>query len=213
MQKSIALRPRSRVKKILIHISIMLYCIYSVEVFANSTRKAMWYRYIDERGIANISSSVSPDHIRHGYDSLDRNMQVIQKIRPFHSEKTPTQHRKEQKSATYTQKESDQRLKQAYGSSRLAIQKRQESLNHIEKQIRLQQSQLEQWLTDRLMFKRQEQTYVNNHQPIPLPLQKNLAQNKKNIQIGRTQLQSLQSLYRKNQVEYDTIILRLKALE
>lgn len=41
------------------------------------TPKAVWYRYYDQHGIANISTSVTPAHIRYGYEALDRNMQVI----------------------------------------------------------------------------------------------------------------------------------------
>jgi hypothetical protein len=43
------------------------------------TPKAVWYRYYDQHGIANISTSVTPAHIRYGYEALDRNMQVIKR--------------------------------------------------------------------------------------------------------------------------------------
>ena len=53
---------------------------------ANSPNKAVWYRYYDQHGVANISSNVTPNHIRYGYEALDRNMQVIQRARPYNTE-------------------------------------------------------------------------------------------------------------------------------
>ncbi|PIL47264.1 hypothetical protein B4N86_21400, partial [Acinetobacter baumannii] len=39
---------------------------------ANATPKAVWYRYYDQHGIANISTSVTPAHIRYGYEALSK---------------------------------------------------------------------------------------------------------------------------------------------
>ena len=48
--------------------------------------KATWYRYYDSKGVANISTNVTPNHIRYGYEALDQNMQVIKRARPYNAE-------------------------------------------------------------------------------------------------------------------------------
>ena len=189
---------------------LSLSAVYSSTIFATSIKPA-WYRYYDHQGIANLSTSVSPNHIRYGYEALDRNMQVIQRTQAFNSDKASSH---STKASVYSkQREADQRLKQAYGSSRVASQKRQENLTHLSKQIKLQQQQLQQLQKDRLVFKKQELQFTQKGHPVPMTLQNTLNYNQQYIQNGQKQLQSLQMQYQKNQAEYDRIIARLKALE
>lgn len=176
-----------------------------------SSVKPAWYRYYDQNGVANLSTSVSPNHIRHGYEALDRNMQVIQRTKAFNSDKASSH---STKASVYSkQREADQRLKQAYSSSRVASQKRQENLTHLSKQIKLQQQQLQQLQKDRIIFKKQELQFTQKGRPVPKNLQNSLKYNQQYLQTGQKQLQSLQMQYQKTQVEYDRIISRLKALE
>ena len=173
--------------------------------------KPAWYRYYDNKGVANLSTTVSPNHIRYGYEALDANMQVIQRNKPFNPDKTSSHIQKTNTSSK--QKEADQRLKKAYGSSRVATQKRQESLAHINKQIQLQQQQLAQLQKDRVMFKKQELQYTRKGLAVPQTLQNTLNYNQQYLQNGRKQLGALQQQYQKSQAEYDRIIARLKTLE
>lgn len=64
---------------------ISLLLLQSAFTFADGV-KAVWYRYYDSKGVANISTSVTPNHIRYGYEALDRNMQVIKRNRPYNAE-------------------------------------------------------------------------------------------------------------------------------
>ena len=41
------------------------------------------YRYYNDKGIPTVSDQVSEEHIRRGYDIVDRQMQVIRRIPPF----------------------------------------------------------------------------------------------------------------------------------
>ncbi len=183
----------------------------SAQLMAETQNKAVWYRYYDQKGVANISSNVTPNHIRYGYEALDRNMQVIQRARPYNTEtdikKAP------QRAAQARQSESDQRLKKAYTNSQTATIKRNNTLAHIKKQISFQQEQLKQLQTDRISFKRQEMEYLRKVKPVPPQLKTNLDNNLKNIELKKDMIQSLQTSYRNTQAEYDRIIQRLKALE
>jgi hypothetical protein len=41
------------------------------------------YRYYNDKGIPTMSDQITEEHIRRGYDIVDRNMQVIRHFPPF----------------------------------------------------------------------------------------------------------------------------------
>ena len=183
----------------------------SAQLMAETQNKAVWYRYYDQKGVANISSNVTPNHIRYGYEALARNMKEIHRAPPYN---TATDIKKApQRAAQARQSESDQRLKKAYTNSQTATIKRNNALTHIKKQISFQQEQLKQLQTDRISFKRQEMEYLRKVKPVPPQLKTNLDNNLKNIELKKDMIQSLQTSYRNTQAEYDRIIQRLRALE
>ena len=173
--------------------------------------KATWYRYYDSKGIANISTNVTPNHIRHGYEALDQNMQVIRRNRAYNSEADIKQ--APQRAAQAKQQAENLKLKKAYSSSHVAIIKRNDILVNIKKQIAFQQDQLKQLQNDRIYFKRQQIEHLRKGESIPSSLKNNIENNQKNIEAKKDMIQSLQISYRNTQAEYDNIIARLKALE
>ncbi len=183
----------------------------SVYLSAQGPVKPTWYRYYDHKGVANISTSVTPNHIRFGYEALDQNMQVIQRNRPYNSEadakKAP------QRAAQARQNAADLKLKKAYGNAQVALTKKNESLKGIKKQIIFQQDQLKQLQNDRIYFKRQEMEHLRKGQGIPAVLKSTLDNNQKNIKERKDNIEVLQSYYRNTQTKYDNIITRLKTLE
>ncbi|MFU9045890.1 hypothetical protein ACNAUY_05795 [Acinetobacter tibetensis] len=189
---------------------ISLLLLQSAFTFAEGV-KAVWYRYYDSKGVANISTNVTPNHIRYGYEALDRNMQVIKRNRPYNAE---TEEKKApQRAAQAKQREADLRLKRAYTNSQVATQKRDDALAYLKKQIRFQQDQLKQLQSDRILFKRQEMEYLRKGDPVPAILKSNLSNNATNISNKKEQIQTLQTNYRNTQAEYANIIARLKAME
>lgn len=189
---------------------ISLLLLQSTFTFAEQA-KAVWYRYYDSKGVANISTNVTPNHIRYGYDSLDSNMQVIKRNRAYNAaieeKKAP------QRAAQAKQRETDLRLKRAYTSSKVAITKGNEALANIKNQINFQQEQLKQLQSDRILLKRQEMEYLRKGEPVPALLKSNLTNNATNISNKKQQIQSLQNNYRDTQAEYANIVARLKAME
>ncbi|WP_445117023.1 hypothetical protein [Acinetobacter sp. WZC-1] len=177
----------------------------------NEQPKAVWYRYYDHKGIATISSSVTPAHMQHGYEALDRNMQVIQRNPAWQAEQDS--HRSEIRAARARQAEQDTRLRQAYSNSNVAENKRNEQLQSIKKQIMLQQQQLKRLQNDRILFKRQEMEFYRKGNAVPAHLKERLRYNEQNTLNTKNTIQSLQTSYRNTQLQYDTIIKRLKALE
>lgn len=192
-------------------ILLVVMIFQSVYLSAQGPLKPTWYRYYDHKGVANISSNVTPNHIRSGYEALDQNMQVIQRNRPYNSEadakKAP------QRAAQARQNAADLKLKKAYGNAQVALTKKNESLKGIKKQIIFQQDQLKQLQNDRIYFKRQEMEHLRKGQGIPAVLKSTLDNNQKNIKERKDNIEVLQSYYRNTQTKYDNIITRLKTLE
>lgn len=192
-------------------ILLVVMIFQSVYLSAQGPLKPTWYRYYDHKGVANISTSVTPNHILFGYEALDQNMQVIQRNRPYNSEadakKAP------QRAAQARQNAADLKLKKAYGNAQVALTKKNESLKGIKKQIIFQQDQLKQLQNDRIYFKRQEMEHLRKGQGIPAVLKSTLDNNQKNIKERKDNIEVLQSYYRNTQTKYDNIITRLKTLE
>lgn len=203
-----ALFPRNVVYLILSLLSIFI----APHVCANQQlSKAEWYRYYDKNGVANISSSVTPEHIRRGYEALDRNMQVIKKNHAYNVQedlkKAPI------RAIEAREKDEDLKVKKAYGSSQIAIKKRDDSLKNINKQFALQNVQLKQAEQDRIVLKKQEMGYLRQNKPVPTDLKERLSYNIVNINNIKNNIQSLRLEYQSTQSDYDKIIKRLKAIE
>ena len=189
---------------------LLLVC--SAQVFANNDQvKAVWYRYYDNKGVANVSSSITPSHIRYGYEALDRNMQVIKRTQSYNAEQD--QRQAVNRAIQAQQRETDNRLKRAYSNSSIATSKRNEQLLGIKKQIAIQQQQLQQLQNDRLIFKRQEMDYYRKGNPVPAALKDRLKNNEININNTKKSIQSLHNSYQATQTNYDQIIKRLKTME
>lgn len=173
--------------------------------------KPSYYRYYDQRGIENISTQVTPNHIRHGYDALDRNMQVIERKKAYNVEKDLKQ--SAQRKNDSEQQQNDLRLKRAYTSSSVAINKRNSTLVEINKQIQFQTEQLNTFLNDRVKFKQKADEYKRTGKPVPESLQNNLNFNASQIEKMKTNINQLKKRHNDTQKEYDYIVERLQKME
>ncbi|MEQ1452194.1 hypothetical protein [Acinetobacter seifertii] len=178
---------------------------------ANDVPKAVWYRYYDQHGIANISTSVTPAHIRHGYEALDQNMQVIKRSHPYNSETDLNQSSQRALSARY--REEDNKLKKAYSNSKTAVIKRDQALLALKKQMNYQQEQLNHLQQDKILFKRQEMEYFRKGEKVPERLKALIENNLTNILKVKQTLELLSKNYNHTNNEYENIIERLKKLE
>lgn len=205
------LKAYSLTAKVYVVYTFLSIFIASEVAASNPSHRAVWYRFYDQNGVANISSSVTPAHIKNGYEALDSNMQVIKKNRAYSTENDLRQ--SAVRAQQSKQKDSDLRLKKAYGSSQTAIKKKEDSLKIINKQMNLQKQQLKQIQKDRVLFKRQEMEFFRKGKPVPNELKDRLNYNIHNLTSTRNNIVKLQTDYRNTQSQYDTIIKRLKALE
>lgn len=202
----------SKTKKICNTVLSVSLLICTLSVYADTPQaKAVWYRYYDKNGVANISTSVTPAHIKNGYEALDRNMQVIKRNHAYNVEKDLQQ--STSRASEVRKLEQDARLKRAYGNSSVAVNKRNELLSNIKQQITLQNQTLKQLQSDRIILKRQEMEYYRKGNSVPVTLKDRIKYNSENIDKTKNYIGSLQDNYRKTQTYYDDIINRLKKLE
>lgn len=202
----------SKIKKICNIALLVSLFICTLSVYANTPQaKAVWYRYYDKNGVANISTSVTPAHIKNGYEALDRNMQVIKRNHAYNVEKDLQQ--STSRASEVRKLEQDARLKRAYGNSSVAINKRNELLNNLKQKIILQNQTLKQLQGDRIILKRQEMEFYRKGNSVPVTLKDRIKYNSENIGKTKNYIENLQSNYRSTQAHYDDIINRLKKLE
>ena len=175
------------------------------------TSKMVWYRYYDQQGTANISTSVTPAHIRYGYEVLDQNMQVIKRNHSYNAQADLNQ--SSQRALSARHRELDIKLKKAYSNSKTALIKRDQALLAIKKQINYQQEQLDQLQQDKILFKRQEMEYFRNREVIPERHKTLIENNLNNIYRVKQTLETLSKTYNRTNSEYENIIERLKKLE
>ena len=194
------------------YICALFLFIFSSTTFAVTEQpKAVWYRYYDKNGVSNLSTSVTPDHIRYGYEALDRNMQVIKRNKAYNANIDVQQSSRRESAAR--QREQDMKLKRAYGSTKIATTKRDQILANLKKQLNYQQDQLQQLQQDKIAFKRQEMEYHRKGEILPPQLKNNLDNNAKNIENVKRTVESLRNAYHKTEADYADIINRLKNLE
>jgi chromosome segregation ATPase len=192
-----------------LRVFLLIFC--SSSFAATEQPRAVWYRYYDKNGVANVSTSVTPEHIRYGYEALDRNMQVIKRNRAYNA--TVDVQQSSRRESIARQREQDMRLKRAYGNTKIAATKRDQILASLKKQLNYQQQQLQQLQQDKIGFKRQEMEYHRKGETPPAQLKNNLDNNAKNIENVKRTVESLRNAYHKTETDYADIINRLKNIE
>ena len=177
----------------------------------NATPKAVWYRYYDSKGVSNISTSVTPNHIKYGYEALDRNMNVIKRNHAYDAQKDIKQ--ESARAAETKRKFEDEKLRRAYSSSSKAAEKRDKHLASIRTQIQFLQDQLRQLNSDKTMFRDQKNNLKRNKQGIPAYLEESIKNNQVNIDNVQRNINLLRDNYRKTRDDYIDIIARLEKIE
>ena len=181
--------------------------------FANNTTapKGAYYRYYDSSGIATISRNLSQAHIRHGYEVLDKNMYLVQKVPAYIVEKDLKNESK--RAADYKQNQQNEQLRRSYRNVKYASEKKTEALGKIEKQISEQFLRMRKLQADRSNFLTQKSEMILNKKPIPPQLTATLANNEAAIQQSRKIIENLKIQLGQQQQFYDDIIRRLQTME
>lgn len=170
-----------------------------------------WYRYYGSNGEPNLSSTITEQHLRYGYEALDRNMQVVKRVSPYSADQYAVQ--KAQRDAATAKRNADLELRRTYISSTQAAAKRDQILaemtsrrSYISTQLAGLQQALDSDIAQAANFERQQK-------PIPKHLQSSLDENRKNVVEAQQNVLAIDQRQKQIRAEYEVIIRRLSAME
>ena len=170
-----------------------------------------WYRFVNEAGIPTLSDQITEDHVRRGYDVLDRNMQVLRRMPAFNED--AHQKDKVRREAMLRQQQEDARILRLYSSARDAELARNRLLDTLETSIGYNAIQL-------MRLKRLRSELVEHAADQERSGRTLKAQTKDQIHQYEQQIQDLNSLVASQRAEqakvrqdFIGIILRLTELE
>lgn len=92
-----------------------------------------WYRYYNDAGIPMLSDQITEEHVRRGYDVLDRNMLIVRRIPAFNQEAYEKD--KVRRDAMLLQQQEDARILRLYATARDAELARNRLLDTLETSI------------------------------------------------------------------------------
>lgn len=170
---------------------------------------ADWYRYYDASGKPTISTSVTANHIKHGYEVLNNQMYVVRRVPP--SSQAIEKRQLQQAQTNKNQQQELQRLRQAYGSSTSAMRKRDELLKKLNEQLNFQNTQYTQLMNANRNLQIQQSNYTRQGKAVPANISNSLNQNNKALQTMLHNIKVLQQQISKTTTEYQHIIQTLKA--
>ncbi|HNN27499.1 MAG TPA: hypothetical protein PKL36_00420 [Agitococcus sp.] len=108
---------------------ILLLCLSSTSLANDFSDNKRLYRYYNDKGIPTVSDQVSEEHIRRGYDIVDRQMQVIRRIPPF--DEAVYQKDKAKRDNAFKQQQEDAKILRLYSSARDAELARNRQLDTL----------------------------------------------------------------------------------
>ncbi|ESK38128.1 hypothetical protein P256_02052 [Acinetobacter nectaris CIP 110549] len=177
--------------------------------FNQMSSATIWYRYYDRQGVPTISTSISPEHIRYGYDVINNNMETIRQVPALQN--TEIARQKKEKEAE--QEAIDNRMQQIYTHSSIAQKRKRNLLRGIQDQISLQRKQydsLQDYLRD---LRGEEFSILYDKKTVPKSLKDSIEDTNYKIARSQKKVTDLQAQYQQTEQQYDKIIARLKKLE
>lgn len=175
-----------------------------------SQAKARWYRYY-ANGQPSLSTTITDQHLKYGYEVLDRNMQVIKRVGPYSTANYERQ--KARQEALAAQHNADMNLRRAYGSAAQATTKRDQMLNEMESRktyLKTQLIELQVTLNKNIA---QAANLERQRKPIPSYLQKNLVESRKNVATAEQNIQAITERQQQTRQQYDQVIQRLSRIQ
>ncbi len=203
-------------QSVIIALLVVVLCglsLLPITTFANDSqqRRAVYYRYYDSKNVPTVSRSVSPTHIRRGYDALDRNMSLIYKVPPYNVEEDLK--KEGTRAAQSIQQRKDLQLQRSYRNVAYATERKENALQTIQKQITQQYQRMNQLQTDRSKYLQQKSNYTLDRKPVPANLQTLLDNNEAHIKSTRNSIEQLKAVYAQQEQHFDFIISRLQKLQ
>ncbi|WP_162818165.1 hypothetical protein [Aquirhabdus parva] len=182
----------------------------SITALAATTTPNRWYRYYDN-GIPTLSSSVSEQHMSHGYDVLDSHMQIIRHVPPFSTQRYDQQ--KAQREQAIEKQIADRHLVETYTSSDRAVLQRDRELSEIDNQIKRGEQQSQELTTALNSSISLAAGYERNNKPIPVNIKSQLDNNRQLLAQSTTNVTSLKTKREQAAKQFANDIIQLKRIE
>ena len=188
----------------------VIFAFSSHFVFANNTQpKAAYYRYYSN-GVATVSRTVTPTHIRRGYEVLDQNMYLIKKVPDYNVEKDLREEK--QRAVQFERHRKDLQIKRSFRDVEYATRKKNDVMKVLNKQLHQQYILMKQLQTDRSKYLTAKAKFLLNKEEVPTSLESNIYNNKQHIQNTRDAIENLKRTISDQQDYYDYVIHRLQVM-
>lgn len=189
-------------------------CIFSLssqDALANNSQpKAAFYRYYNNNGVASVSRSVTPTHVRRGYDVLDRNMYLIKKVPPYNVEQDLRNEKN--RAAQFERDRKDQQIKRSFRNVDYATRKKTEVLKVLNRQLRQQYELMKRLQLDRSKYLSTKSQLLMQRDPVPTSLQSNIQNNQAQIKTVRSSIENIKNTIADQTQYYDYVISRLQTM-
>jgi len=108
---------------------LLIFSFASISHAADFSENKRLYRFYNDKGIPTVSDQITEEHIRRGYDIVDRQMQVIRRIPAF--DEAVYQKDKAKRDAAFKQQQEDAKILRLYSSARDAELARNRQLDTL----------------------------------------------------------------------------------
>lgn len=197
-------------KRILGILLPLIFAFSSHFVFANNTQpKAAYYRYYSN-GVATVSRTVTPTHIRRGYEVLDQNMYLIKKVPPYNVEQDLRNEKN--RAAQFERDRKDQQIKRSFRNVDYATRKKTEVLKVLNRQLRQQYELMKRLQLDRSKYLSTKSQLLMQRDPVPTSLQRNIQNNQAQIKTVRSSIENIKNTIADQTQYYDYVISRLQTM-
>ncbi|HQV41040.1 MAG: hypothetical protein IT466_03955 [Moraxellaceae bacterium] len=195
-----------------LQVTLVLVTLLAGTAMADSkdTDSARWYRYYNEKNQPTITDRITEDHISHGYDALDRGMQMLRHVPPQRiltaDERAAA---KAARAAEAQRKEDDKQLVRLYARPIDAEQNRDRQIDSIQLQIDFTLSALARLREIRTKEAQRAAALERTGRPVPKPLRESIANYDKQIQQLQSEIRIRKGEQEKVQQTFAPIIQRL----
>lgn len=167
-----------------------------------------WYRYYDDHHQAILSDTLDESALKHGYQVLDANMNVIRDVPP-----PPDAAELARRQQIADQTKADARLVSLYGSSADAQRQLQNHVESLQASIDIKQGALQRAIAEQNQETAKAANYERTGKTVPTFLLKHIADDQQQVQALQTDISHLQQSIQNTRDTYGKIIARLRFIE
>jgi chromosome segregation ATPase len=178
---------------------------------SNDQIKARWYRYYNSNGTPNLSSVITQEHVKNGYEALNSSMQVIKRVPPFSPESY--ERAKSERERLEAKRQDDRNLVATHVSSVQATAKRDQLLLDMAGRAQYLGTQLAAIQMELATDVAAAAAYERRQQTVPTAVSQRMADKRTQIEQMQNNINALQKRQDDVKAQYGQIISRLQYLE